>query len=72
MTSRRPEGVIGTRCEQDEEMERGWLAGFLEACEMASHTMADAAVVRRWSDRWKPALNAFDMTFDGRVSAGRK
>jgi hypothetical protein len=42
--------VIGTRCEQDEEMERGWLVGFFEACEMASHTMADAAVVRRWSD----------------------
>jgi putative transposase len=27
---------------------------------------------RRWMMRWKPALNAFDMTFDGRVSAGRK
>jgi hypothetical protein len=22
--------------------------------------------------RWKPALNAFDMTFEGRLSAGRK
>jgi hypothetical protein len=22
--------------------------------------------------RWKPALNAFDMAFDGRLSAGRK
>ena len=27
---------------------------------------------RRWSGRWKAALNAFDMTFDGRLSAGRK
>jgi putative transposase len=27
---------------------------------------------RRWSNRWKAALNAFDITFDGRVSAGRK
>jgi putative transposase len=27
---------------------------------------------RRWMIRWKPALNAFDMTFDGRLSAGRK
>src|SRR3954452_9539325 len=27
---------------------------------------------RRWSMRWKPALNAFDMTFDGRLSAGRR
>jgi putative transposase len=27
---------------------------------------------RRWSMRWKPALNAFDMAFDGRLSAGRK
>ena len=27
---------------------------------------------RRWSIRWKPALNAFDMAFDGRLSAGRK
>jgi transposase-like protein len=27
---------------------------------------------RRWMIRWKPALNAFDMTFDGRVTAGRK
>jgi putative transposase len=27
---------------------------------------------RRWSNRWKKALNAFDMTFDGRLSAARK
>jgi transposase-like protein len=27
---------------------------------------------RRWTNRWKAALNAFDITFDGRVSAGRK
>jgi putative transposase len=27
---------------------------------------------QRWSNRWKAALNAFDITFDGRVSAGRK
>jgi putative transposase len=27
---------------------------------------------RRWTMRWKPALNAFDMTFDGRLSAGRR
>ena len=27
---------------------------------------------RRWSNRWKAALNAFDITFDGRLSAGRK
>jgi putative transposase len=27
---------------------------------------------QRWSNRWKAALNAFDMTFDGRLSAGRK
>ena len=26
----------------------------------------------RWANRWKAALNAFDMTFDGRVSAGRR
>jgi transposase-like protein len=26
---------------------------------------------KRWTNRWKKALNAFDMTFDGRVSAGR-
>jgi transposase-like protein len=26
---------------------------------------------KRWSARWKKALNAFDITFDGRVSAGR-
>ena len=26
---------------------------------------------RRWTNRWKPALNAFDITFDGRLSAGR-
>jgi transposase-like protein len=25
----------------------------------------------RWSNRWKSALNAFDITFDGRLSAGR-
>jgi transposase-like protein len=25
----------------------------------------------RWSNRWKGALNAFDITFDGRLSAGR-
>ena len=27
---------------------------------------------KRWSSRWKKALNAFDITFDGRLSAGRK
>ena len=26
---------------------------------------------RRWITRWKPALNAFDLAFDGRLSAGR-
>jgi putative transposase len=26
---------------------------------------------RRWTNRWKAALNAFDIAFDGRVSAGR-
>jgi putative transposase len=26
----------------------------------------------RWSNRWKAALNAFDITFDGRVTAGRR
>jgi putative transposase len=27
---------------------------------------------KRWSNRWKGALNAFDITFDGRLSAARK
>ncbi|WP_433678047.1 IS256 family transposase [Nocardia sp. CA-119907] len=27
---------------------------------------------KRWVTRWKAALNAFDITFDGRLSAGRK
>jgi putative transposase len=27
---------------------------------------------KRWSNRWKAALNAFDITFDGRLSAGRR
>jgi transposase-like protein len=27
---------------------------------------------RRWTMRWKPALNAFEMTFEGRLSAARK
>ena len=27
---------------------------------------------RRWSNRWKEALNAFEITFDGRLSPGRK
>jgi putative transposase len=26
---------------------------------------------RRWMMRWKPALNAFDLAFDGRLTAGR-
>lgn len=26
----------------------------------------------RWSNRWKAALNAFDITFDGRISAARQ
>ena len=26
----------------------------------------------RWTQRWKGALNAFDITFDGRLSAGRR
>jgi putative transposase len=27
---------------------------------------------RRWTNRWKEALNAFDLTFDGRLSAARR
>jgi putative transposase len=27
---------------------------------------------QRWTNRWKAALNAFDITFDGRITAGRK
>jgi putative transposase len=27
---------------------------------------------KRWTNRWKGALNAFDITFNGRLSAGRK
>ena len=27
---------------------------------------------KRWSNRWKAALNAFEITFDGRLSAGHK
>ena len=27
---------------------------------------------KRWTMRWKPALNAFDIAFDGRLSAGRR
>jgi hypothetical protein len=26
---------------------------------------------KRWTNRWKEALNAFDITFDGRLSAAR-
>jgi hypothetical protein len=31
-----------------------------------------AAARQRWSNRWKAALNAFDITIDGHLSAGRK
>jgi len=27
---------------------------------------------KRWMNRWKTALNAFEITFDGRLSAGRR
>ena len=27
---------------------------------------------KRWTNRWKAALNALDSTFDGRLSAGRQ
>jgi transposase-like protein len=27
---------------------------------------------KRWTNRWKAALNAFEITFDGRLSAGRQ
>jgi putative transposase len=27
---------------------------------------------KRWSQRWKAALNAFEITFDGRLSAARR
>ncbi|SQD93377.1 hypothetical protein FMEAI12_1480001 [Parafrankia sp. Ea1.12] len=26
----------------------------------------------KWTNRWKAPLNAFDLAFDGRLSAGRK
>ncbi|TCM45754.1 hypothetical protein [Kribbella sp. VKM Ac-2568] len=35
----------------------------------AKKSSAEAA---GWSNRWKKALNAFEITFDGRLSAGRK
>jgi putative transposase len=27
---------------------------------------------KRWANRWKAALNAFDMAFEGRLSTGRR
>ena len=27
---------------------------------------------KRWSNRWKAALNAFEITFDGRLSAAKQ
>jgi putative transposase len=27
---------------------------------------------QRWTGRWKASLNAFDITLDGRLSAGRR
>jgi hypothetical protein len=27
---------------------------------------------KRWITRWKPALNAFEIAFEGRLSAARK
>jgi hypothetical protein len=27
---------------------------------------------RRWKIHWKPALNAFEMAFEGRLTAARK
>ncbi|WP_285740986.1 transposase, partial [Kitasatospora phosalacinea] len=27
---------------------------------------------KRWTTRWKAALNAFEIAFDGRLSAGRR
>jgi hypothetical protein len=27
---------------------------------------------KRWTMRWKPALNVFEIAFDGRLAAGRK
>ena len=27
---------------------------------------------RRWTNRWKKALNAFDITYDGRLTAARR
>jgi putative transposase len=27
---------------------------------------------QRWTNRWREALNAFEITFDGRLSTGRK
>ncbi|MGA5808712.1 IS256 family transposase, partial [Streptomyces cellulosae] len=27
---------------------------------------------KRWTMRWKAALQAFDITFDGRLTAGRR
>jgi hypothetical protein len=27
---------------------------------------------RRWGNRWKVALNAFEITFEGRLAASRK
>ncbi|MGW0548092.1 hypothetical protein [Streptomyces altiplanensis] len=39
------------------------------AAEASAITGKDRA---RWTMRWKTALNAFDITFDGRLSAARQ
>jgi transposase-like protein len=45
----------------------------LKCLYLVIHSLDPTGVGRkRWTNRWKKALNAFDITFDGRLTAGRR
>jgi transposase-like protein len=45
----------------------------LKCVSMAMMSLDPTATGRkRWMMRWKPALNAFEIAFDGRLAVGRK
>lgn len=47
-------------------------AGIVLGCRLRGSVDPTGKGQARWTMRWKTALNAFDITFDGRLTAARQ
>jgi hypothetical protein len=64
---------VSTAASEAEAIDRfAEFSGKWEKCYRAIIRLWENAGRKRWTNRWKAALYAFDITFDGRLSAGRR